>query len=86
MTPEQQEKLDEIYDWMQQRKAIQLPYPVDDASRLNLRAITTSGTGSHGLTQSITVGAGGGTFNVPAAFTGTILLETADGRKEIPYY
>lgn len=80
------EQVAELMEWKQQREVVQLSYPVDDTSRQNLRAITTSGSGSHPLTQNITVPVGGSSFNVPAAFTGTIFLETSDGRKEIPYY
>lgn len=81
-----QEQVAELMAWKAARMVIQLSYPVDDTSRLNLRAITTSGFGSHAKTQTITVPAGGSSFNVPAAITGTILLETSNGRFEIPYF
>lgn len=81
-----QEQVAELMAWKAAREAIQLPYPVDDISRLNLRAVSTSGFGSHALTQVVSVPATPTNITVPAAFSGTFLLEGADGRFEVPYF
>lgn len=85
MTPEERQMLTEIYGWMQERRQQQLSYPVDLASKAALGAVVKVGTGAHALTQSISVGAGGGTFNVPAAFTGTFAATVEGQQLEIPY-
>jgi hypothetical protein len=40
MTPEESKKLDELYDWMKEKKVQQISYPADDAS-LSTLGITT---------------------------------------------
>lgn len=75
-----------IEAYIEARKKQQLTDPMDDTSRLVLRAITDGGTGSHTLTQSINVASTPQSISVPAAFTGTIFLKTNSGDVEVPYY
>lgn len=85
MNPDDKRKLDELYAWMKARKVQQLSKPVDDASKNVLGAAFRRGNGSHDLTDTITIGAGGGSASVPAAYSGTVIF-LADGITfEIPY-
>lgn len=85
MSPEERRMLVELYQWMQARKGQQIAYPLDEASRNSLGVVTDRGAGSAPLTQSITVGAGGGSFSVPAAFQGTLIYESEGVRHIIPH-
>lgn len=90
MTPEEQAQMKsdiaELKAWKTAREKQQLTDPVDDTSRLVLRVISSAGLGSHPLTQSIGIPAVPTTINVPAAFTGTVLLEGPNGTFEVPYF
>lgn len=72
--------------YIEARKTQQLFDPFDDTSRLILRALTDGGTGSHSLTQSINVASTPQSITVPAAFTGTFIVNSANGPVEVPYY
>jgi hypothetical protein len=85
MTPEQQAMLEELYQWMTQRKEHQIVYPLDDDSKVAIGAVSSIKVGSKALTQSITIGAGGGSANVPAAYFGTIIVLVNGKQREIPY-
>lgn len=82
-TPEQ---LAEMFAWYQARKVQALAYPVDDASKNALGVATRVGPGpTSDLTDTITIGAGGGSANVPKAYAGTVLLAIEGANYEIPY-
>lgn len=78
LTPEQ---LAEMWAWYQERKRQQISFPLDEASKNVVGTFQSSHLGSHTLTQVVT-DSNGDTSTVPAAYSGTILLD--DG-KEIPY-
>ncbi len=77
MTPDQERKLDELYEWMQERKRQAISYPIDDAS-LNtilerLATITISGTSAASLTQTYT-DSGLDTHTGPKAYNGRLII------------
>lgn len=83
MTPEQERKLNEVYDWVQAHKENPLGYPVPDLA-LNaiierLKTITLSSTSTSTLTQTYNVeGGGGGSITGPKAYEKRLIV-TADG-------
>lgn len=79
-------RLEKLEKWREAREAQQLTAPLDDRSRLALRAFTDGGFGTITLTQGISVPSVPASFTVPKAFTGTIILEGPNGRIEVPYY
>lgn len=89
MTPEQELKLNMVFDWMNQRKKQQISLPLDDASRevIGNFVLFESGAGNATLTQNINITGNPQTITVPAAFTDTIELKNqATGQiYEIPY-
>jgi len=85
MTPEQEAKLNELYSYMLARQRQQISAPLDEASLNALKAGVARALGSSTLTQSITIGAGGGSANVPAAYLGSLVVEFEGVRYEIPY-
>jgi len=84
MTPEQARKLDELYEWMQQKKIQQIDHPLDDASRNVLGAVTDEGTGSTALTDSINLTGNVQTITVPKAYADTQIIKIGSTRMEIP--
>lgn len=84
MTPEEKQMLTELYEWMQQRKVQQLSYPVDDASRGAMRALTASSGTSSALTQEYTDN-GGDKVIAPKAYAGTTFVSVDGVIREIPY-
>lgn len=85
MTPEQLKMLEDLWQWMQERKTQQLFLPVDDASRAALRALMSGGLGNSAVTESLVVGAGGGTFTVAKKPSGSLFVEVDGQLFEIPY-
>jgi len=85
MTPEQDTMLREVYAWMLERKEQQIQGPLDDISHSLLRAPKYDGDGGSGLTDTISIGPGGGSATVPQAYAGTILLSVEGQQREIPY-
>lgn len=77
MTPEQEAKLNEIYEWMQERKRQQLTYPLDDVSLAaileRLATITVTGTSTATLTQTYT-DSGTDTHTGPKAYNGRLIV------------
>lgn len=84
MPPEDRQKLNEIYDWMIQKKRQQITLPLDDASRNLLGGVTYDGAGSTATTQVYT-DSGSDTVAAPKAYTGTLLLVIEGVRYEVPY-
>lgn len=84
MTPEQSRQLQEVYEWMQQRKFQQLSYPVDNASRDALRAVVGNGPGTTPLLQSISLSGNAQSINVPAAYQKTVVIIVDGAQYEIP--
>jgi len=85
MTPDQEQKLNEIYEWMQSRKVRQLEGPVDDTSVALLGVPKYDANGSSTLTQSVSVPSTPTNIDVPAAYTGTLILSIEGVQYEIPY-
>lgn len=77
--------LQELYEWMQQRKTQQLSFPVDDASKNALGVVLGNGAGSGATTQSVAVSSTPTNINVPAAYTGYINIVVDGGQYKIPY-
>lgn len=88
MTPQQEQKLNEIYDWMLQKKQQQVSYPIDDASLQTilerLTTLTTSGTSATSLTQVYTDSATN-THTGPKAYAGRLLIVSGSTTYEVPY-
>lgn len=82
MTPEERQQFKDLLAWKAERETNQISSPLDDTSRLVLRAITTQGLGSSALTQTISTS--GATATVPSAYVSSVIIETPDGRFEIP--
>lgn len=78
-------KVGELHAWMQQKRQQQISYPLDEASKTSMGVPSKFGSGSKTLTQSITIPNGGGSANVPAAYSGSIVLLIEGGQYEIPY-
>lgn len=85
MTPEEREQFNELLAWKKAREAQQLFVPFDDTSRLISGSISSAGAGSTATTQIVNVGSTPTNITVPAAFVGSIIFNTPDGRFEIPY-
>jgi hypothetical protein len=85
MNPDERRKLNEIYAWMQAKRKQQLTLPVDAASIAALGALTSHSFGSSDLTDTITIGAGGGSASVPKAYVGTLWVVKDGAEYEVPY-
>lgn len=75
MTPEQEAKLNEVFEWMQARKVQQISHPLDLASKATLSAATLSGTGSANDKDTIALTGDAQNIEVPANPSGTVILE-----------
>lgn len=84
MTPQEQQMLRELYEWMQQRKQQQLAFPVDDASRASLGVATGRGAGSTTKTQTLALTGNPQNINVPAAYVQTVVVEIEGSLYEFP--
>lgn len=91
MSPEQFEqfqemihKVDELYEFMMQKKEQQISLPLDDASRNILGGVAYDGGGSTTKTQIYT-DSNSDTHTGPKAYAGTILLLVDGVRYEVPY-
>lgn len=75
MTPEEREKLDELYAFMLARKEQQITTPLDDASQaiLGTQNIIPGATDTTGLTQTYT-DSRGDTVTAPKAYTAAISM------------
>lgn len=73
----------ELRAWRQLREQQQISYPLDDASRNTIGAVSGAGPGSSTLTQ--TINTAGATASVPAAYAGSIIIAVEGGQYEIPY-
>lgn len=87
MTPEEKqqfedllEQVKELQSWKERREAQQLSYPVDDASRNALKALTSTGPGTSALTQVLSGTPGA----VPKAYAKTFFVEIDGVLAEIP--
>lgn len=76
-------KINEMYAWFQARQRQFIPYPVDEASRNALGAVTKVGAGSSDLTDTISTA--GATATVPAAYAGSIIVSMNGENYELPY-
>jgi hypothetical protein len=83
MKPEDYARFEEMYAWFLERKVQQISYPLDEASRNTLGTVTTDGPGGSSLTQSIVTS--GPTATVPAAYVGTIIIDSEGAKYEVPY-
>lgn len=83
MTPEQEQKLNELYEWMQERKRQQIAFPLDLASKATIGALTGSGTGSAGDTDTINLTGEAESIQVPANPSGTLVVEFEGGQYEL---
>lgn len=83
MNEELEQKVNEMYAWFQERKQQFVPYPIDEASKNALQAVTKLGSGTATLTQTISTA--GATAEVPAAYEGTIVIQVNGENYEIPY-
>jgi len=84
MTPEQARKLEEVYQWVQDRKVIQLTTPVDDISKANIGALVYVSPGSTTKTQSVAVSSTPTNINVPAAYAKTVVVSLNGVQYELP--
>lgn len=78
MTPEERNMLNEVYQWIQDRKTIQITTPLDDVSKANLGTMTYISPGSTTKTQSVAVSSTPTNITVPAAYVKTVVV-TLDG-------
>ncbi len=85
MTPEQLQQLNDLIAWKAARESQQISNPLDETSRRLLRVVSTSGQGSTTKTQTVSVPSTPTNITVPAAYVGSLIVETPDGRFEIPY-
>lgn len=85
MTPDEKRMLREIYAWMQLKKRQQITLPVDAASKAALGALIGGSIGTSDLTDTITIGAGGGSADVPKAYAGTFWIIDGGTQKEVPF-
>lgn len=83
MTPEQARKLEEVYQWVQDRKVIQLTTPVDDISKANLGALTYVSSGLTTKTQVYT-DTNGDTLTGPKAYVKTLVVSAGGILYELP--
>ena len=84
MTPEQARKLEEVYQWVQDRKVIQLTTPVDDISKANIGALVYVSPGSTTKTQSVAVSSTPSNISVPAAYIKTVVVTINGVQYELP--
>lgn len=77
-------QINAVSKWMDDRTEHLIPGPLDEASFNNIGAIKRVSPGAKALTQTIGYSAGGGSITVPAAFSGSIIIDTGVGKKEIP--
>lgn len=85
MTPEQEKKLNELYDWMTRKKIQQIDFPLDDASKNNLKTFVKTGTAAS-TTQTIALSGNAQNITPPAQPDG-FLTGVIDGAQVyIPYY
>lgn len=88
MTPDQERKLNELYEWMQARKAQLVDYPLDPVSQaiLEIPDIVNQREGATSLTQPYSVSGGaGGSITGPKAYLDTLLLRIDGDVYEFPY-
>lgn len=85
MNEDIEKKINEMYAWFQERQRQFVPYPVDEASKNALQAVLKLGAGSSDLTDTISIGAGGGSADVPKAYAGSIVIQVNGENYEIPY-
>jgi hypothetical protein len=88
MTPEQSQKLDELYEWMQERKRQQISYPIDDVSLIaitdRLVSLLFNGTTGGSLTQAY-VDSGADTVTAPKAYAGRLKILANGTEYQVPY-
>lgn len=84
MTPEQTQMLNELYQWMKERRVQQLSYPVDDASKNSIGAAVYVSPGSTLKTQSVAVSSTPTNITVPAAYVQTVVITLEGVQYEIP--
>jgi hypothetical protein len=75
-----------MWDWYQARKEQQLSYPVDDASKSAIGAMSYAGSSSKTPTTTISIGAGGGSATVAAVPTGFIVVNVEGATHVIATY
>lgn len=84
MTTEERQMLKEVYQWVQDRKVIQLTTPVDDISKANLGALTYVSAGSTTKTQTVAVSSTPSNISVPAAYIKTVVVTINGVQYELP--
>jgi spore coat protein U-like protein len=84
MTPQEKQMLQEIYEWMQEKKKQQISYPLDDASRNALGVLSVTGNGASALTQVYT-DSNTDTHTGPKAYADTLIVVFEGAQYEIPY-
>lgn len=74
-----------LLDWYHAREIQQISFPIDEASKNVLNAVTPEGNGTSTLTQSYSVsGGGGGSITGPKAYVTSVFIRV-DGRiLEVP--
>ena len=85
MSPENQAKLDEMYADFQARQLQQIRFPLDEASKNSLGAVIGDGPGGSALTDNINIGATPTSIDVPAPYTGSIVIIVEGVKYEIGY-
>jgi hypothetical protein len=85
MTPEQEAKLNELYEWMLRKRVQQIDFPLDDASRVAANLYLKEGVSTTSLTQSIIISGDPETINVPAAYAGKLSAVLGGERYTIPF-
>lgn len=81
-----QEQLAEMWNDYQARKIQQIRNPLDEASKNTIGALSYAGASNTSPTQSLSVGAGGGTFNVAKVPTGFIAISVEGAIRTIATY
>lgn len=88
MTPKEKQMLQELYEWMQERKRQAIPYPIDDTSLNTIveRLIFPSFVSLDGtnLTQGY-VDNGGDSVTAPKAYAGSVNLSINGTTRRLPY-
>jgi len=86
MTPEEREEfnlmkssVEALLEWKLQKTDQQITYPIDEASKNTLGALTVEGTGNANPDETINVPSTPATFQVPASPSGTLLVRGQDG-------
>lgn len=91
MTPQERQMLQEIYQWMQQKKVQQISQPLDDSSRNIINGTLNSVSFSiDDLTTAKTqvynvAGGAGGTVTAPKAYAGYEVLLINNIPRKVPY-